>query len=207
MALIKPQTPFPDAQFPVAGVDSLADLLTTLNEPAPPARRWAARNLAAFTEAVPDLLAALMQETDASVREALLISLTEIGNAEAVAGLVECLRKEDVVLRNAAIDAMRSLPGAVAPIMKNLLTDPDADVRIFSVNILESLRHPDVEQWLIDVIGQDPHVNVCATAVDLLGEVGSSKACTALEALRSRFPDEPYIEFATRLALTRIREA
>ncbi|MEE2748809.1 MAG: HEAT repeat domain-containing protein, partial [Pseudomonadota bacterium] len=75
---------------------------------------------------------------------------------------------------------------------------------IFAVNILESLCHPDVEQWLIDVIRDDEHINVCATAVDLLGEVGSEKSEPALLALKERFTDEPYIQFAADLAIKRI---
>jgi len=88
--------------------------------------------------------------------------------------------------------------------MASLLNDPDPDVRIFAVNILESLCHPDVEQWLIDVIRDDAHINVCATAVDLLGEVGSEQALPALQSLKERFTDEPYIQFAADLAINRI---
>jgi hypothetical protein len=76
--------------------------------------------------------------------------------------------------------------------------------RIFAVNILESLRHPDVETWLIEVLETDTHVNVCATAVDLLAEVGTSAARKALLALKERFRDEPYIQFAADLSLRRI---
>jgi hypothetical protein len=63
-----------------------------------------------------------------------------------------------------------------------------------------------VESWLIEVIEADPHVNVCATAVDLLGEVGSAAAREALLGLKDRFPDEPYVHFAADLALRRIDE-
>jgi HEAT repeat protein len=90
--------------------------------------------------------------------------------------------------------------------MLELLADADPDVRIFAVNVLESLCHPDVETWLIQVICRDDHVNVCATAVDLLGEVGSADAIQPLEQLKSRFSDEPYIQFAADLALRRINE-
>ena len=90
--------------------------------------------------------------------------------------------------------------------MHGMLKDTDSDVRIFAVNILESLRHPQVESWLIEVIESDPHVNVCATAVDLLGEVGSSAAREALVRLKGRFPEEPYVQFAADLALRRIDE-
>ena len=170
------------------------------------ARRWAARDLASAPEAAAHLVERLDCEQDSSVREAIFMSLTQIGNDIAVQGLVKCLRSEDVQMRNGAIEAMKHLPGAVAPIMAGLLSDPDADVRIFAVNILESLRHPDVEKWLIEVISLDRHINVCGTAVDLLGEVGTLAAATALMALKQRFPGDAYIEFASDLALRRIRE-
>ena len=99
---------------------------------------------------------------------------------------------------------MQQLPGHVAPIMSALLCDGSSDVRIFAVNVLESLRHPDVESWLLTVIEQDPHVNVCATAVDLLSELGTPQAREPLESLKARFPGEPYIQFAVDLALSRL---
>lgn len=182
-------------------------LVDELSDPNPAARRWAARDLAAFKEASGALVDRLRREPDASVREAILISLTEIGDQTAVAGLVECLRSEDAHLRNEAIEAMKHLPDAVAPIMAGLLADADPDVRIFAVNVLESLRHPDVEKWLIEVIAEDTHINVCATAVDLLGEVGTEASLAPLEALKRRFANEPYITFAADLAIKRIRES
>jgi len=49
-------------------------------------------------------------------------------------------------------------------------------------------------------------LNVCATAVDLLGEVGSDAAREPLLRLKERYADEPYIQFAADLALKRIAE-
>jgi hypothetical protein len=86
-----------------------------------------------------------------------------------------------------------------------LLSDPDPDVRIFVVNILNSEHYPDVEQWLIEVIERDAHVNVCATAVDLLCEVGTEASIDPLLHLKARFAHEAYIQFAANLALKRIR--
>ncbi len=184
-------------------------LVASLEESNVLTRRWAARDLAHFHptqngEAAKALLNRLQREDNRSVREAVFTSLTCLGDAIAVTGLVEYLRCEDAALRNEAIEALKQLPDEVAPMMEGLLHDADPDVRIFAVNVLESLRHPQVEAWLIDVITQDTHVNVCATAVDLLGEVGSANARSALEALRLRFADEPYICFAVDLALKRI---
>jgi hypothetical protein len=59
---------------------------------------------------------------------------------------------------------------------------------------------------LIDVIDADAHVNVCATAVDLLSEVGTAWALEPLARLKARFAEEPYIQFAADLALRRIHE-
>lgn len=184
----------------------LVGLVAELQIDNPTARRWAARDLVEFPEAAGVLVNQLKREGDASVREAILTTLACLGDPAAVAGLVECLRSEDAALRNEVIEAMQQLPDEVAPIMGGLLDDPDPDVRIFAVNILESLRHSQVEAWLLGVIEQDPHVNVCATAVDLLGEVGTSVSRPALEHLKVRFADEPYICFAADLALKRIGE-
>jgi HEAT repeat protein len=179
-------------------IASLADISATT-------RRWAARDLVNCPNAAVVLVDRLKHEPELSVREVILSTLTQLGNAEAVTGLVDCLRSEDAALRNEAVEAMKQLPDEVAPMMQGLLTDTDPDVRIFTVNILESLCHPDVEAWLIEVITTDPHINVCATAVDLLSEVGTQASLVPLALLKSRFSADPYIQFAANLALRRIR--
>lgn len=183
-----------------------AGLIDQLDDTDPAIRRWAARDLLAYPASTTALVARLKREDDRSVREFILTSLTRLGDDIAVAGLVEWLRSEDAVVRNEAIEAMKSLPDEVAPIMGGLLADPDPDVRIMAVNVLESLRHPHVEDWLIDVIDNDTVINVCGTAVDLLGEVGSPAARASLLRLRARYLTEPYIQFATDLALKRLGE-
>lgn len=183
-----------------------ADLFNSLEDDNATTRRWAARDVVNCPNASHALVERLKREAELSVREVILSALTQIGDASAVAGLVDCLRSDDAALRNEAIEAMKQLPDEVAPVMKGLLADADPDVRIFTVNILESLCHPDVEAWLIDVITTDPHINVCATAVDLLSEVGTHAALLPLAQLKSRFAEEPYIQFAANLALRRIRE-
>jgi HEAT repeat protein len=181
-----------------------AGLVTQLSETDPAARRWAARDLLQHPHSTPELVARLECEEDASVREVILTSLTRLGDECAVAALVALLRSQEARFRNEAIEAMQSLPDKVAPIIGDLLSDTDPDVRIMAVNVLESLRHPDVETWLIEVIDRDTTVNVCATAVDLLGEIGTEAAVDALRRLKVRFADEPYIQFASDLALKRV---
>jgi HEAT repeat protein len=181
-----------------------AGLVAELDDEDPLARRWAARDLVSHPQASAALVARLRIETDVAVQEFILTSLTQLGDETAVAGLIDCLRSEEAQLRNAAIEAMKALPNEVAPIMSDLLRDADPDVRILAVNVLESLRHPKVEQWLIEVIDRDLMVNVCGSAVDLLGEVGSQAARDALGRLKVRYEAEPYIQFAVDLALKRI---
>jgi HEAT repeat protein len=180
------------------------NLVIALQHRDPTTRRWAARDLADCPGTQAALVAQLQVEEDLSVREVIISTLIGLGGPVSVAGLVECLRSEDAALRNQAILGMQQLPDGAAAVMDSLLKDADPDVRIFAVNVLEGLRHPDVESWLIDVIRDDAHVNVCATALDLLGEVGSVAAQTPLTRLKARFPDEPYIQFAADLALARI---
>jgi HEAT repeat protein len=205
MALIKktalPRNAAKDERAAVRDFDGLIHQLDDLD---PVARRWAARDLGMHPNASAGLLVRLQRENEVSVREVILTALMRIADPAAIAGLVACLRSEDANLRNEAIEAMKSLPVEVAPIMRALLIDQDPDVRIFAINILESLRHPDVEAWLIEVIEREPMVNVCGTAVDLLSEVGSHASHDALERLKARFAAEPYIQFAAALALQRI---
>ena len=181
-------------------------LVLQLESKDPIARRWGARDLVDYPQAAEVLASRLLDESDISVREVILSSLAAIGDEIAIRGLVECLHSEDAMLRNEAIEVMKQMPEKIAPVMCNLLADPDSDVRIFAVNILESLRHPDVENWLIAVIQHDTNINVCATALDLLVEVGSKAAEQPLKDIRERFPNEPYIQFAVELALKRIFE-
>ncbi len=211
MALIKPSQPEPtdssvstDHQRPDRDCEVLYQ---QLQDPRAETRRWAARDLQDCPNSSPAIVQRLLIEEDQSVREIMLTTLVRIGDAAAVAGLVQCLRSEEAALRSEAIEALKQLPQAIAPIMRQLLNDASSDVRIFAVNVLETLRHPEVETWLTEVIVRDPHVNVCATAVDLLGEVGSPAALEPLQQLKTRFTQDPYIQFAANLAIKRITEA
>jgi HEAT repeat protein len=170
------------------------------------ARREAAQDIVHCLHAAKALVSRLKREEDAAVREAILNSLVRLNDPSAAGGLADCLRSEDAALRNEVIETFKQLGCEVAPVLRTLLADPDPDVRIFVVNILDSERRPEAEAWLIEVIERDAQVNVCATAVDLLCEVGTEQAIDPLLRLKSRFQSEPYIQFAADLALKRIRE-
>lgn len=182
-------------------------LLASLDDADAALRRQSAREIAHWPQGGAALVGHLKREEDPAVREAILNALVRSKDALIVDGLVDCLRSDNAALRNEIIETFKQLGPEVDPILASLLADPDPDLRIFAVNILESQRHPEAESWLIEVIEADSHVNVCATAVDLLCEVGTEASSDSLARLKARFASEPYIQFASDLALKRIREA
>jgi len=183
----------------------LATLLADLAAPEPSARRAAAHDLAAHPEAAMDLCDRLETEANPSVREVLFTALIHLQSSSVAVRLATLLRSDDVPLRNAAIEALQEMPDAIAPHLRDLLADDDNDVRIFAVNILAFLRHARAPEWLAEVVRSDPHINVCAAAVDGLAEVGGLEALADLEDLRRRFDGNAFMEFAVDAAMRRIR--
>jgi hypothetical protein len=75
----------------------------------------------------------------------------------------------------------------------------------YSPSMLSALPHPMVPEWLRRVVTLDPHVNVCAAALDALAEAGQPEVIPALEKLADRFSDVAFIQFAVDAAIRRIR--
>lgn len=208
MALRKPQ-PAPDVPSdaqPDARLlpRDIAGLLQQLHDADPSVRRWAVRDLAHEPEARWALCQALEAESDHTVRTAICTALEQLGGDIVVTRLIALLRSDDTHLRNAAIEVLKQLPEDMAPQMQAILHDPDSDVRIFAVDVLESLRHPDVETWLLDVVAHDPHVNVVASALNVLAEVGTEATLAVIDAVPARFSDDPYVCFAVAAVKKRI---
>jgi HEAT repeat protein len=152
-----------------------------------------------------DLLARhLTIEHDESVRETILTNMMRIGGTGTAHLLVNLLRSEDPVLRNAVIETLQYMGDTIIPEIERLLSDPDSDVRIFAVNILQSLRSPRVAELALRVIASDPHINVCAAAIDILAEVGQPHMASALHNVLERFPNQPFLAFAVCSTLQRI---
>jgi HEAT repeat protein len=206
MALVTRKATQPDQSGAPKLERNYEELAVALEDADAVVRRRAARDIVHCPHAARELIGRLEREEDRAVREVILNNLVRLNDPSAVSGLVNCLRSEDAALRNDVIDTFKQLGAEVAPVLRSLLGDADPDVRILVVNILDSERHPEVENWLIEVIERDAHVNVCATAVDLLCEVGTEAAIDPLMQLKGRFPSEAYIQFAVDLALKRIRE-
>lgn len=208
MGLIKAQQNSMSTQpaYAAPGLEDLPMLLQGLTDSDEELRRMSAKELGIYPQAVEALGQQLLIEKNAGVCESILNSLGRIGTEESVQVLLPFLRSERALLRNEAIEVLKGLPQSVAPAMEDLIHDENPDVRIFAVNVLESLRHPKVVEWLIEVIENDHHINVCATALDLLSEVGDESCLPALQLATQRFPNEPYLQFAVNMAVHRITE-
>jgi len=186
---------------------SCMELAACLEDADPRTRRRAARDMLHCPHAAGVLASRLNREPDTAVREVILTTLVRLNDPSAAGRMADCLRSEDAALRNEVIEAIGLLACDVSDVLRSLLADPDPDIRIFAVNILDSRRQPDVESWLIEVIERDAHLNVCATAVDVLCEAGSEAAVDPLLRLKDRFRSEAFIQFAANRALKSIRGA
>ena len=146
----------------------------------------------------------LEDESDTGLREAILTSLVRIGGVKAARPLIQMLSTEDALLRNALIETLQSMGEVVVSEIETLLDDENPDLRIYAMNIIQLLRSQRVPDIALRVIASDPHVNVCAAAVDVLAEVGTPEMADELRAVASRFPDQPFFAFAVRAAIKRI---
>ncbi len=167
--------------------------------------RWAAARAAADLPGTASALAAaLRNESDSRVREAMFTSLARIGTSESADQLISFLRSDNANLRAGALDALRIMIGGMRELLPRLLGDPDVDIRILSCELARTLQGPEAATLLSTLLAGEPDVNVCAAAIDVLAEVGGPAALPALAACSQRFRDSPFLGFAIRIATDRI---
>lgn len=167
--------------------------------------RWAAARAAGDTPGgVEALTRALRTEEDPRVREAILTSLVRAGTPEAVAAILPYLHADDANLRAGALDALRVVPAALAAHLPGLLADPDADVRLLACDLARALPVGDAVGLLHPLLDRETEANVCSAAVEVLAEIAGPEVVPALENCARRFPGDPFLPFAIRVAAQRI---
>jgi HEAT repeat protein len=117
------------------------------------------------------------------------------------------LRSQDAGLRAAAVEALQSLPRAVAPFMPDLFGDVDSDVRLLATELARNMPAADATRLLCGLLEHEQHPNVCAAAIDVLTEVGTRDALPSLEKCGARFAATPFLPFAVSVAIARITGA
>jgi HEAT repeat protein len=199
MPLVRKPTGQSPGPVPVAS-SVLGDLVSGGAE-----ERWAAARAAADVPgAIPALAAALRNESDSRVREAMFTSLARIGTSEATDLLISFLRSDSANLRAGALDALRITPTRIPELLPRLFGDHDVDVRILSCELARALPSPEATTLLCTLIAGEQEVNVCAAAIDVLAEVGGPPALPALAACAQKFPDNAFLAFAIKTATDRI---
>jgi HEAT repeat protein len=169
--------------------------------------RWAAaRMLGGARGDVAALAAALAQERDGRVREAIFTSLAATGTSESCRALIASLRSNDAGLRTGALDALSAMPAA-AQLIPDLLCDPDPDVRLLSCEITRSLPSGEAQALLCGLLDTETEANVCAAAIEVLAELGGEQALPSLQRCAQRFAHQPFLVFAVRQALRRLEGA
>ena len=116
--------------------------------------------------------------------------------------ITEWLRNDqDALARNASMEMFRGMgSGALGPLL-SLLGDPDADVRIFSANVLGDLQEPASLEALGSAL-RDPDGNVRTAAVEAIGKIGVEKAVDLLSEAAS--DPEPWVLMAAVEAMGKI---
>ncbi len=173
-----------------------------------PEDRWdAARAASEFPDSAGAVAAALSRETEPHVREALFTSLARIGTRDSITRILPMLRSDDAALRTGALDALRSSAVVAREVLPQVLSEPDTDVRILSCELARALPSEEATRSLCTLLADEPEVNVCAAAVEVLAEVGTHAALPALARCARRFPQVPFLSFAIKLATDRIMAA
>ena len=162
---------------------------------------WCARSCLATTQV---LLQHLAVEHDVQVLEALFVALSQSAGEEVVPTLLDLLSSEDVLNRNRALEVLAGFTEQVGQLMAQHLQSGDADKRIFLVNLMAELKHPQVAQWIQDILLRDPHINVVAAALEVAAEVGDAQTVAAIDVAVQRFADDAFIGFAAEIARQRI---
>ncbi|MBF0482203.1 MAG: HEAT repeat domain-containing protein [Desulfovibrionaceae bacterium] len=179
-------------------------IIADLQSPQPHVQREAARSAGELrlAEALPHL-ARLIESANLGVQEAADYALRKIGGKEVVAAVSPLLRSDDAPVRNIAMDILREVGSQDFPALVDLLHDQDADIRIFTADILGSSRNVMAVAPLCEALLKDPEVNVRYQAAVSLGELARREAA---KCLNKALGDEEWVQFAVIEALAKIRD-
>jgi HEAT repeat protein len=197
MGLIRRTTTQQDGAPPVPA-------LSALDSDDPEVRRQGAMGFLAQPDAMAGLLAHLADETNTAARDAMLTVLAAQDSDAVARGLVPHLSSEDAGLRTAVADALATMTHAVPPLLPQLTTSADPDVRILSAMLLANLAHPAVVPALEAMIATDPHANVVAAAIDALLPMATTGHVGLLRDVLTRFPEDPFLGFTIASVIPRL---
>jgi HEAT repeat protein len=168
--------------------------------------RWAAARAAGeMPDCIEALGDAVARERNPRIREAIFTSLVRLSSPRSVELLLPLLRSDDAQLRTGALDALSSMKDVARPYVQQLLHDADADVRILACELARHLPGAEASRVLCALLDEERVSNVCASAVEVLAEVGGPEALPALARCAQRFAGTAFLEFSIRITVERIQ--
>jgi hypothetical protein len=150
------------------------------------------------------LVGTLKSEGGSLVREAILTSLARLADARAIAALSQLIGDEDPWLRNGVIETLSSMGDEVVDCLAPMLDSEDHHIRIYVLTVLRMIKNPRAAMVALKTAQCDANVNVCAAALEVVAASGSPDLIRQLRLVPDRFPNQPYLAFAARAALSRI---
>ena len=78
-------------------------------------------------------------------------------------------------------------------------------MRVLACDLVREMGGADGSGWLCALIETEPEANVCAAAVEALGEIAAAAAAPALSRCAERFPHDPFLGFAIKVIAERLR--
>lgn len=128
---------------------------------------------------VPDLVA-LLRDTDPEVRWAAARGLGRIGHVSAVPPLLSALEGRHPLPIDLVIDAVSAIRDTPVSLLRQGLRSRSAPTRAATVELLGRFQAVAATSDIIEVLGNDPSMEVRARAARALGRIGSPRSVNSL---------------------------
>ncbi len=142
-------------------------------------------------------LATMLGDDNRNVVYSATRSLIGIGSEAVVRAMLLQLRTENAALRNLAVEILAGIGESAIPQVSELTSDPDHDIRKFTIDIFAMIGSPKAEETLIRALFDD-NTNVAVTAAEALGRAGTRQSIPHLVNCLSR---EPWLKCAALKSL------
>lgn len=155
-------------------------------------------------EVVEALAEQLWMETSRAVQEAIVSSLTKIGNEDVAEAAAKLLESDDAYIRNVGVEILATIGNSALGVLEKMIMHPDKDVRQQVVNAIGEGHLKEAAMILRKVIDEDEEENVVAAAVEYLGEIGGNEEDReAIMQALNRF-SSPFFRYAAEVALKKL---
>lgn len=192
--------------------------------------RQAIKALADYPESISHLVRLLTENESSLIRQAIFDSLRRIAFDEAhpvssqtaaesgessdsvtceyqqqvVDEVLALIQVRDAQLRNQVICFVSEFPEVVAKRIPSLLKDPQQETRLYTLDILLYLVHPDVPTWLSDCLQNETDANVLTSAIDRVVSCGCFELIHDVAHAGRRYQLNPMVSFAADMAIERL---